>query len=360
MPLEVHDALLHARELLRACVDQLAHSHLAGLACAVRAANRLQLGRGVPGWRGDVDPCRLLEVESHAARLDLDEEHRRLAAALEGVDAVFARLLVHAAVYPEDLVAGRLEPPLNLIHLAHKLGEDQRLLLGVLANHPQQRVHLGRLARPVRCLAPLLFGHARQVELRPRHHLPDTQQALQNLHLVHALRARPEDVPHDALGRHVDILVEVLLCGAHRDFHVLEVAGRQLEPLVQVLLGAPEHVPAADLGQVALHTRLGDAQDGAQPDKVLDRVEDGRAGHQPLDWRAQSQHGHASLALDVADLVGLVQDDAVPANLLELAVPYDRVGRHHHSLPGRVKLRRLPLCAVVGQDLHMRGELFGL
>ncbi|BAT22351.1 hypothetical protein [Yellowstone lake phycodnavirus 2] len=107
--LDPQDTLLHTGEggshppvgtkcpFLLSSVDELANRHLLGLARAVSACNRLQLSRGVPCRTGDVDAGRLLQIQAHTTRLDLDEEDWLvpIRVRLECLDANLALLLVH-------------------------------------------------------------------------------------------------------------------------------------------------------------------------------------------------------------------------------------------------------------------------
>ena len=335
VPLQVEDRLLDTRQLLRPLVNQLLHVHLLQLAVAVRARNRLELRSRIPGGRGDVDPRRLREVQTHPARLDLDNKHSGFLRLFEALDARGAVLGVDAAVYPVHTEARVAEARVDLIHLTHELREYQRLLLGVRLDGLDERVHFGGATGPRLRVGPVLDRHPVRVELRPGHHLADAQERFDQLHLVLVRLASREDVADRLLRLQPHLMVQLGLGWIHVEFDRLNITRRQGEPLA-IRLGSAQQVFCANIIGVALHVALGNSEEETERRKILDRVEDGRARDDPADARHQGTARHVRLGLGVANLMALVQDDAVPRDAQKrahgptLALRQDRVGGDGH------------------------------
>ena len=64
--------------------------------------------------------------------------------------------------------------------------------------------------------------------------------------------------------------------------------------------------------RISLDLVARNSHETAERHEILDRVEDGRTGHDPADWGAERIARDMRLALAIADLVTLIQDDAIP------------------------------------------------
>ena len=73
--LQCHDGLFHAGKIFVAHVDEFLHPDFLGLPGPVASPDGLQLRCWVPGWCCDVHPGGFLQIETHPARLNLDEEN---------------------------------------------------------------------------------------------------------------------------------------------------------------------------------------------------------------------------------------------------------------------------------------------
>jgi len=340
--LQMHDALLDTRQRLDPVlshVDEATHNHLLRLTSTVGAADRLKLRRWIPRWASDVNSRRLLQVETHPTRLDLDHKHRVGWPLLEFLDTLVALLFRYRAVYPEDGRPRLGQKLLDTVHLTHELSENEGLFSWMGLDALNKRLHLARSAEPRLWIALLLEGDPIQVQLGPRHHLTDTQETLEQLHLMEILCTGGKHVAYDRLALVEHVLVKVALLWVHLQLQVLEVAWWQLETLVElgdIRLGASQHKLGTNLVRVALDHLARQTHKRAQGHKVLDGVKDGRTGHDPADGCGESPACDMTLTLLVANLVALIEDHAVPPNTQKLtdgstrALRQNRVRRHHN------------------------------
>jgi hypothetical protein len=242
---------------------------------------------------------------------------------------------------------------LYVVHFPHELREDKRLLTGVLENIRDESRHLPGTTRcPQLRTFVLLDGHAVQVQLRPRHHLTHAQERLEKHHLPTGSRPHLDHLADHILPAAERLLIEHLFLREHLELDILKNARRKREACVEfghALLGAPEHIRLSNLVGVALDHIPWDAQEAAERHKVLDGVEDGRAGHDPPDGRVESRARDVTLRLFVANLVPFIEDHAVPLDAQQWAhgathsVWKDRIWSDHHIWKGH---RKRPLGAI--------------
>lgn len=91
------------------------------------AVNGLVLGRRVPPWIHQVNVRRDREVESDAACLERDQDHRDGRLVLEGVEDILSSARGHAAIELDDSNAADLQTVLDDVEEGDELGEDDGL-----------------------------------------------------------------------------------------------------------------------------------------------------------------------------------------------------------------------------------------
>ena len=269
------------RDAVVADVDEPLDHHLLRLSCPVRSADRLKLRGRVPRRSRDVDARRLLQVQAHSTRLDLDEEDCPRRPSLEVGDRFVSPLLCDRPIDAKHWYFQVGQHLLDVVHFSHELREDERLLLGVLENIRDEGRHLPGTPRgPQFRTFVLLDGHAVQVQLRPRHHLTHAQERLEKHHLPTGSRTHLDHLADHILPATEGLFVERLFLREHLELDVLKLTRREREACVEfghALLGAPEDIRVSHLVGVALDHIPWDAHEAAERHKVLDGVEDGRA-----------------------------------------------------------------------------------
>jgi len=93
MTLECHHFLLHTDKTRTLLVDQFFHEDWLGLTRPVTPPNRLEFGGWIPRGCCDVDPRRLLEVETLSTTLNLNDEYRTWLSFLETLNLFNAFIL---------------------------------------------------------------------------------------------------------------------------------------------------------------------------------------------------------------------------------------------------------------------------
>ena len=318
MALEGHHLLFDTQKCLSLPVDHLLHVDWLGLTRSMRPTDCLKLSRGVPSWSHDVDPGGLLNVETLTTRLNLDDEDRARWRLLELSQLGSSVLLGDGPIYPE---CGTLQLTLDVVHLPHKLTENESLLLGVPPNHLEEGLHLMGTPNPLLRLGLVLLRNPIQVHLGPNHTLPRPEKALQNYHvLVVETGRRLKGVLDRILGLLEDKLVHPPLVWVHIQFHILKVARRQTKTFVdlgQVILRATENVDVLDLLGHPLHEGLLDTEEPTEGHKVIHRVENWGTSDNPLDTRLKSTDALGDLRRLISNLVGLIQHHPIPLNPVE-------------------------------------------
>ena len=328
------------------------------------ATDRLEFSRRVPRRARDVDARRLLKVQSHPTRLNLDQKYWGVVgptrSPLEPGDPLIALFLADGPIYPKDWNFQPGEHILNVIHFTHELSEDQRLLFRVFQDFQNEGHHLLRPTDPRDRVRVLLERDAVEVQLRPRHDLASSKQALEYLHLVQILSLGLDDMSDNVLAVGEYFPVQLLLLRVHFELDVLKIARGQFQARIETrhaLLGPPENVRISDLIRVALDHVPRDSHKRTQGDEILDRIEDGRARHDPPDRRAERIARDVHLALFVPNFVAFVQDDAIPLNREKLTDrPADALWQHRvrgdHN--GRELRGQLPTSAVkcIGREVR--------
>src|SRR6056300_1413456 len=313
MTLESHHLLFNTHETRTFLVHQLFYVDRFGLTCSMRPTDGLEFCRRIPRRSSNVDSSRFLEIETLTTTLYLNDEYRSWSSLFETLNLSDALLLGYRTV---DSVDRSRDILLNVIHLTSKLTEDEGLFIWVLINHTEEGLHLVGVTHPFLRLCLVLLRDTIEVHLSPNHHLTRTKKAFQDDHIfcIEAL-CISESYTNRVLCLKEHNLVELLLIWKHFQLNILKVAWRKAKALIdfgQVFLGASKDIDVLDFACHTLNNHLGETQECTEGHKVLHRIEHWGARHNPLDLSLEATHTLEQFGLFVTNLVGFIQNDAVP------------------------------------------------
>ncbi len=271
----------------------LAHAHGPGN-CLVHE------GRRPPRAHKD-DPCKLLEIQPHPPRLELNQQDttpRPL-----GLQQDLPPLCAVQGAMVE--LTGHAEESCEKLHLLLKGAEDEELLARLRVDELLERVHLGRGLFP-----------GRVEQLGAHRGLLEPQQDREHELVVARLIGKVVGAL-EPLELQIERLLPGGLKGEDAALHEgLGRAGRQhgshgLHGPVDTQLVDERLVIGGDPGH---GIRGRDAEEREQRDRILLRVDNGRARDGPLngDLLGQEQEEFRLLALERAYGMGLVEHDAIP------------------------------------------------
>jgi len=326
------------------------HLHLLRLPNAHGTPYRLPHERTRPPRAHEDNVGEMLQVESHAPALDVEQQDHvpfdRLLRRLEGSDLL---LLGEAAVVLDDGVVAQLI--LQQIHLVPELAEDDPANTGLLAHELLDGGELGTGSIPgIPCIAEGFSLPRPDVDLRVDGELAELHEELEAHGGLVTVEGPP---PLHQLA--LDALVELtLLLGLKVEGHdgVVGSGGQVREDRPELLHGAMEE-RLADQG---LEVEIGrKADEGEEVGQILGRVHHGSGSdwprRLPLDGRDPLVH----LSIPVTQvLVGLIEAEAVEGLLEEILLARDRVIVGDVDTVGRLGLVHGTPVALAG---HVDGEL---
>jgi len=282
----------------------LSHAH--------RPGNRLVHEGTRPPRAHEDDPCKLLEIQTHPSRLELNQQDlatvffgpRKHLAALCAVQAAMIQLTARVQELGQEL------------HLLMKGAEDDELVFGLFRHKLFEGIHLGRGLRPA--LIQELGAHRGLLQAQE-----DGQGELVIPHLIGKVvfALEPLELVIEGLFPLVLEVNDALLndgdrrTGGQDRSHLLHGSvDTHFRDEGLVVSGDPGHGVGG-----------GDTEEREQGDSILLRVDNGRARDGPLNGNllGEAHEQLGLLALKRPNGMGLIQDQAVPGLIQELVEAQD-------------------------------------
>ena len=338
--------------------NEMVDLDLLSLADADSATDGLVHQSGRPPRAHEDDAVTVLEIETHATRLQLDEEHLLLRPdehLLRGLQGLLLFLQTHTAVIERDLAdegALRHEIILEHLHLLVEVAEDEPAvgLRGLALDELLQPDKLGARLVPVRAaVCPPLPLARPDVHLRMDGNLAKAHDEAEDFGLAALFVLEHAEAPlDDALDAPVELC---LLCGLKVEdvIDLFRLVRQTAHDITQVGHLATENT-LLNKGVELLRLRCRDvvnAEELEERDRVLERVDDGRGREEPVALRLDALLGESvALALRVCHAVRLIEDDPRPDPLVHQTLTSNgALVVHHIDVLGSCTevLRNLPL-----------------